>query len=146
MHAKYSRTVTIVLDHAPSIQLTKRRGGILRHIILENIKTLYVSTSDSGFMLVVVPNDYDLVAKNFVYPSKFHWFFTVFFKVLHFDNDGQSHKFLSHLEQMMNLYNKNVRISHTGTDALLRAAETRETRQKKLEHFFREAYAQVWPT
>uniref|UniRef100_A0A915J7Z2 NAD(P)H oxidase (H2O2-forming) n=1 Tax=Romanomermis culicivorax TaxID=13658 RepID=A0A915J7Z2_ROMCU len=124
MHEKYSRSVNVVLDHTPSIQLTKRRGGLLRHVGLENIQTLYISVSDSGFMLIVVPNDYDVV--------------------LHFETEGQCAKFLVHTEQLMKTHGRNIRVSHTGTDALLKAAETRETRQKKLEHFFRDAYAQAF--
>lgn len=63
MHEKYSRSVTVILDRKPAIQLAKRRGGLLRSVSLENIHTLQVTVSDTGFVLVDIPNDYDLVQK-----------------------------------------------------------------------------------
>lgn len=61
--------------------------------------------------------------------------------VLQFDNIAARKKFLSKLEGFLLNLKKTLEIIHTYKDVMLANAETKEKRQKRLEHFFREAYA-----
>ncbi len=61
--------------------------------------------------------------------------------VLEFETEPTRKRFLLKLETFMSGLKKSVEMSPVYTGPMLDGAETKERRQKKLEHFFREAYA-----
>lgn len=61
--------------------------------------------------------------------------------VLQFDNNSSRKKFLTKLESFLLNHKKALEIIHTYRDIMLEYAETKEKRQKRLDRFFREAYA-----
>lgn len=79
--------------------------------------------SDHGkaLLLLRIPRDYDLV--------------------LELDSLHSRGKFISKLETFLTSHKKHITIVHINRDIMLAKAETKERRQKKLEQFFREAYA-----
>lgn len=72
-------------------------------------------------VLLRIPRDYDLV--------------------LELDSLNSRGKFIAKLEGFLGTHKKHLTIVHTNRDIMLAKAETKERRQKKLEQFFREAYA-----
>lgn len=61
--------------------------------------------------------------------------------VLEFESVSSQKKFLKKLEDFLSLHKKEMRITDLSPEAILPNAETKERRQKRLEYFFREAYA-----
>ncbi|KAB7496237.1 Dual oxidase [Armadillidium nasatum] len=61
--------------------------------------------------------------------------------VLEFDSEAFQNKFLNKLEQLLVSQNKGLEKFHSYKEEMLASAETKERRQKRLENFFREAYA-----
>lgn len=74
-----------------------------------------------ALILIRVPRDHDLV--------------------LEFDTLAARRKFMSKLEAFLNSHKKRLISVHSPREIMLTNAETRERRQRRLEHFFREAYA-----
>lgn len=50
-------------------------------------------------------------------------------------------KFMKKLEDFLALHKKEMKVAEINVDTMLAMAETKERRQKRLEYFFREAYA-----
>ena len=75
-------------------------------------------------VLVRVPKDQDLV--------------------LEFDSETSRKKFLNKLEQLLKSHDKRLETFSALKEEMLAHAETNERRKKRLEHFFREAYAQTF--
>lgn len=63
--------------------------------------------------------------------------------MLQFSSEPSRKKFLSKLESFLTSRKKTLDILPTYREVMLANAETKEKRQKRLEHFFREAYALV---
>lgn len=106
------------------MQTINRKGEVLRRINLRNVTSVVVEvTQDSHKPMALIrsPVDHDLVVQ--------------------FDNNGARKKFLSILEQFLLNNKKTLEIIHTYRDVMLDNAETKEKRQKRLDKFFREAYA-----
>lgn len=61
--------------------------------------------------------------------------------VLEFESLSSQKKFLKKLEDFLSLHKKEMQVTDVNPDIILSHAETKERRQKRLEHFFREAYA-----
>lgn len=61
--------------------------------------------------------------------------------VLEFESLAYQKKFLKKLEDFLSLHKKSMNVVDVGSDIMLNRAETKERRQKRLEYFFREAYA-----
>ena len=61
--------------------------------------------------------------------------------VLEFDNTSDRKRFLVKLEAFLAGFTKNLEVNAISKETLLVNAETKERREKRLEHFFREAYA-----
>lgn len=105
-----------------------RKGEKLRTVSLQGIDSLAVEvTQDSHrkpMVLVRVPRDHDLV--------------------LEFDSEASRKKFLNKLEQLLKYHHKQMETLHAFKEEMLANAETNERRKKRLEHFFREAYAQTF--
>lgn len=107
-----------------SISTVNRKSETLRKIVIQDTSSLLVEvTQDSSKPMVLIraPRDHDLV--------------------LQFENNGSRKKFLTKLESFLLNHKKTLEIIHTYRDVMLANAETKEKRQKRLEHFFREAYA-----
>lgn len=64
-------------------------------------------------------------------------------QVLQFEHQPARNKFLHKLEAFLVSRKKTLETIQTYREAMLANAETKEKRQKRLEHFFREAYALV---
>lgn len=64
-------------------------------------------------------------------------------QVLQFEHEAARKKFLNKLEAFLSGRKKTLETIQTYREAMLANAETKEKRQKRLEHFFREAYALV---
>ncbi|CAG2108202.1 unnamed protein product, partial [Medioppia subpectinata] len=124
LHQNHKRYVKVKIGPEESISTINRKGETLRHINFKDANSLMVEvTQDSHKPMVLIrsPRDHDLV--------------------LQFDNIGTRKKFLAKLEAFLLNYKKTLEIIHTYKDVMLANAETKEKRQKRLEHFFREAYA-----
>lgn len=61
--------------------------------------------------------------------------------VLEFETVSLQKKFLKKLEDFLSLHKKDMKVNELISDIMLPNAETKERRQKRLEYFFREAYA-----
>lgn len=61
--------------------------------------------------------------------------------VLEFESVSSQKKFLKKLEDFLSLHKKEMRVTELTSEVMLPNAETKERRQKRLEFFFREAYA-----
>lgn len=125
LHQNHKRYVKVRIGPEESLSTVNRKGETLRKIDFKNVNSLVVEvTQDSShkpMVLIRSPRDHDLV--------------------LQFDNIGTRKKFLTKLEEFLIGLKKTLEIIHTYRDAMLSNAETKEKRQKRLEHFFREAYA-----
>lgn len=73
------------------------------------------------YILLRHPNDHDLV--------------------LELETLGARRKFVKKLEDFLALHKKEMTLLEVSREIMLSKAETRERRQKRLEYFFREAYA-----
>lgn len=61
--------------------------------------------------------------------------------VLEFESISSQKKFLKKLEDFLSLHKKDMKVNEVNPEIMLPNAETKERRQKRLEYFFREAYA-----
>lgn len=109
----------------PALYTINRKNEVLRKIDFTKIMILVVEiTVDCNhkpMILIPTPRDHDLV--------------------LQFQNTGSQKKFLTKLEHFLLNQRKVLQIEHRTKSEMLANAETKEKRQKRLEHFFREAYA-----
>ena len=124
LHQNHKRYVKVKIGPEESLSTCNRKGETLRNIDFKNVNSLVVEvTQDSRKPMVLIrsPKDHDLV--------------------LQFNNNATRKKFLSKLEAFLLNLKKTLEIIHTYRDVMLANAETKEKRQKRLEHFFREAYA-----
>lgn len=124
LHQNHKRYVKVKIGPEQSISTVNRKSETLRKIDIHDTSSLLVEvTQDSSkpMILIRAPRDHDLV--------------------LQFENNGSRKKFLTKLESFLLNQKKTLEIIHTYRDVMLANAETKEKRQKRLEHFFREAYA-----
>ncbi|XP_076054875.1 dual oxidase [Oratosquilla oratoria] len=125
LHQNHKRLVKVKFGPHEEISTVNRKGEKLRHLSLRDIDTLGVEiTQDSRrkpMVLLRVPKEHDLV--------------------LEFDHEASRKKFLYKMEQFCKLNKKTIEKFHTYKEEMLANAETKERRQKRLEDFFREAYA-----
>ncbi|XP_059617846.1 dual oxidase [Phlebotomus argentipes] len=127
LHANHKRLVTVKFGPEAAIYTVDRKGEKLRTFNLKNVDLVTVEESQSNYsqkrpyILLRVPNDHDLV--------------------LELESITQRRKFVKKLEDFLILHKKELAITEANRDIMLAKAETRERRQKRLEYFFREAYA-----
>ncbi|XP_022920959.2 dual oxidase [Onthophagus taurus] len=127
LHANHKRIVKIKFGPDACINVTGRKGEKLRSVDFKSCDHVSIEESvdmtgkRNPLVLIRVPKDHDLV--------------------LEFDNIGSRKKFIHKLEMFLASNKKNLNTKQVVRELLLAKAETRERRQKKLEHFFREAYA-----
>ena len=125
LHHNYKRHVTVKIGPEDSLSTINRKGETLRKIDFASVSKVIVEiTQDSAkkpMILIKSPRDHDLV--------------------LQFDNISARKKFLNKLESFLFIRKKTLEMIHTFRDVMLDHAETNEKRRKKLDRFFREAYA-----
>jgi dual oxidase len=121
----HKRFVKIRIGPDAALYTISRKNEMLRKLDFIKVQHLVVEiTTDSShkpMLLIRSPRDHDLV--------------------LQFANSGSQKKFLNRLEHFLFNHKKTLELIHTYKDVMLANAETKEKRQKRLEHFFREAYA-----
>ncbi|XP_058806177.1 dual oxidase isoform X1 [Phymastichus coffea] len=128
LHANHRRMIKVKFGPEPALYVVDRKGEMLRTFSFKDVNTVTIEESQEpesgqskGLVLLRIPRDYDLV--------------------LELDSLGSRRKFISKLETFLSSHKKHYTRSQTNRDILLAKAETKERRQKKLEHFFREAYS-----
>ncbi|XP_049777239.1 dual oxidase [Schistocerca cancellata] len=128
LHANHRRLVKVRFGPEAAMHTVDRKGEKLRTVCFKGYDALTVEESQacgSGgkrpLVLVRVPHDHDLV--------------------LEFDTLAARRKFVSKLEAFLGSHKVRLVTVPGQRDAMLANAETRERRQRRLEHFFREAYA-----
>ncbi|XP_069683631.1 dual oxidase [Periplaneta americana] len=128
LHANHRRLVKVKFGPEAAIHTVDRKGEKLRTVNFRTAEALTVEESQDSsgnkkrpLVLIRVPRDHDLV--------------------LEFDTLAARRKFVSKLEAFLNSHKKRLVSVQSPREAMLANAETRERRQKRLEHFFREAYA-----
>lgn len=125
LHLNHKRLVKVKFGPEEAFYTVNRKGEKLRKVNFKGVELLTVEvTQDSRkkpMLLVRVPRDYDLV--------------------LEFDSNTSRKRFLHKLETFLTSHKKHLEQIPTYREQMLSNAETRERREKRLEHFFREAYA-----
>ncbi|XP_072392840.1 dual oxidase [Diabrotica undecimpunctata] len=127
LHANHKRVVKVRFGPDAAIHVLERKGEKLRTINLKNVdnivleESLNVTSNKKPIVLIHVPRDYDLV--------------------LELESVASKKKFMNKLELFLNSNKKTLFCTQIVREVLLAKAETRQRREKKLEHFFREAYA-----
>ncbi|KAI1304155.1 Dual oxidase [Halotydeus destructor] len=124
LHHNYKRYVKVKIGPGEILSTINRKGEVLRRIDFSKVDTVVIEvTQDSRRPMALIrsPLDHDLV--------------------LQFDSNAARKKFLSMLEAFLANIKKTLEMIHTYKDVMLDNAETKEKRQKKLDKFFREAYA-----
>lgn len=127
LHANHKRLVTVKFGPETAIYTVDRKGEKLRTFSLRNVQTVTVEISQENYtkkrpyILLRIPNDHDLV--------------------LELETPGARRKFVKKLEDFLLLHKRDMNLIEVNRDIMLAKAETRERRQKRLEYFFREAYA-----
>lgn len=127
LHAHHKRLVKIRFGPEEAIHMVDRKGDKLRTISFNNVDCINIEESAETnnkrrpLALIRVPREHDLL--------------------LELDSLASRRKFLNKLESFLTAQKKNMSCVQSNRDHILAKAETRERRQKRLEHFFREAYA-----
>ncbi|GIX95728.1 dual oxidase, partial [Caerostris darwini] len=125
LHQNHKRCVKVKIGPDECITTINRKGEILRKLEFKSVTSLVIEitrdTHKKPMMLIRSPRDHDLV--------------------LQFEHEQARKKFLSKLETFLACRKKTLETIQTYREAMLANAETKEKRQKRLEHFFREAYA-----
>lgn len=127
LHANHKRLITVKFGPECAIYTVDRKGEKLRTFNLKHVDVLTVEESQANYahkrpyILLRVCNDHDLV--------------------LELESLSARRKFVKKLEDFLVFHKKEMTLNEVGRDIMLAKAETRERRQKRLEYFFREAYA-----
>lgn len=127
LHANHKRLVKVKFGPEAVIYTVDRKGEKLRTVCFKNFESVTIEESQETtdkkrpLLLLRVPRDHDLV--------------------LELDSIGSRKKFITKLESFLTSHKKHLICIQTVREIMLAKAETRERRQKRLEHFFREAYA-----
>lgn len=127
LHANHKRLVKVKFGPEAILYTVDRKGEKLRTVCFKNYDSVTIEESQETndkkrpLLLLRVPRDHDLV--------------------LELDSIGSRKKFIAKLESFLTSHKKSLICTQTVREILLAKAETRERRQKRLEHFFREAYA-----
>ena len=117
------RNVKVKFGPGEEISTVNRKGEKLRKVPLTGIDVLKVEITKDTKPMVLIRGikDHDLV--------------------LEFGSETFQNKFLNKLEQLLKRHGKRLQKVETVKHEIVETAETKERRQKKLENFFREAYA-----
>uniref|UniRef100_A0A1I8BWQ4 NAD(P)H oxidase (H2O2-forming) n=1 Tax=Meloidogyne hapla TaxID=6305 RepID=A0A1I8BWQ4_MELHA len=130
LNETFCRSILVELNSEYSqLKILKRRsGGILRKLDFGDVNLLRLTVTKSGsirkgqgpFVCISLPKNYDLVLR---LRSQHQWL-----------------KFRSALGNCLLKHGKLLKEVEAENDVLLEAAETKDKRQSKLDHFFREAF------
>ncbi|GLH03578.1 Dual oxidase [Gryllus bimaculatus] len=130
LHANHRRLVKVKFGPEAALHTVDRKGEKLRTVNFKGCDALTIEESQPDgsrasrkrpVVLIRAPRDHDLV--------------------LEFDTMGSRRKFVTKLETFLTSHKKRLLSVPALREVMLTNAETRERRQKRLEHFFREAYA-----
>lgn len=125
LHQNHKRLVKVKFGPEEAFYTVNRKGEKLRTVNIRGVDTLVIEVTQDNrkkpMILIRVPRDHDLV--------------------LEFDSMQSRAKFLAKLDGFLRSLKKSLESIATYRDPMLSNAETKERRQKRLEHFFREAYA-----
>ncbi|KAK9881555.1 hypothetical protein WA026_016432 [Henosepilachna vigintioctopunctata] len=126
LHANHTRLVKVRFGPDITLNIIGRKGEKLRTADFRSVEAVHVeesarTTRKKHIVLIKVPKDHDIV--------------------LELDSSNAKKKFLRKFELFLNSHDRTVLSTQVAREIILAKAETRERRQKKLEHFFREAYA-----
>ncbi|CAL1263202.1 unnamed protein product [Larinioides sclopetarius] len=125
LHQNHKRCVKVKIGPDECITTINRKGEVLRKVEFKSVTSLVIEvtrdTHKKPMVLIRSPRDHDLV--------------------LQFEHEAARKKFLNKLEVFLSSRKKTLETIQTYREAMLANAETKEKRQKRLEHFFREAYA-----
>ena len=124
LHQESNRFVKLHFGPDLAIYTVNRKGEVQRRVGLTNSTTEVKSSLDSTSspMVLVKSNEtHDLV--------------------LIFQSTNDRKKFLAKLESLLTSFERTIEVHNASREMLLLNAETKETREKRLETFFREAYA-----
>ena len=124
LHQNYKRYVTVKIGPDEALCIINRKGETLRRMDFRSTPIIQVElTQDARKPMILIRSekDYDLV--------------------LQFDSNTPRKKFLMKLEAFLMNNKKTLEIYHVHKEVMLANAETKEKRQKRLDRFFREAYA-----
>ena len=125
LHQESNRFVKLHFGPDLAIYTVNRKGEVQRRVGLTGSTTAQVKSSldsTSSPMVLVKSNEtHDLV--------------------LIFQSTNDRKKFLSKLESLLTSFERTIEVQNVSREMLLLNAETKETREKRLETFFREAYA-----
>uniref|UniRef100_A0A915MH54 NAD(P)H oxidase (H2O2-forming) n=1 Tax=Meloidogyne javanica TaxID=6303 RepID=A0A915MH54_MELJA len=134
LNETFCRSILVELNSEYSqLKILKRRsGGILRKLDFGDVNVLRLTVTKSGsvrkgqgpFVCISLPKNYDIVLR---LRSKHQW-----------------SKFRSSLGNCLLKHGKLLKEVEAENDVLLEAAETKDKRQSKLDHFFREAYSRAF--
>ena len=125
LHQSTNRQVFLLFGPDLSLSTENRKGEVMRRVGLGGHPTTVVRVSQdstsSPMALVKSDEHHDLV--------------------LIFASVADRKKFLTKLEALLSKFQKRLEVSLVSRELLLQVAETKETRERRLETFFREAYA-----
>ena len=125
LHQNHRRNVKIKFGPDVAFHTVNRKGVKLRTARFNSVETVVVEVTEDRrskpMCLVRVPNDHDVV--------------------LDFDSVNSRKRFLAKLEHFLAGHHKTMETVDTYKEQMLQNADTKERRQKRLEHFFREAYS-----
>ncbi|XP_076302111.1 dual oxidase-like [Lasioglossum baleicum] len=135
LHANHRRLVKVKFGPEAALHIVDRKGEKLRTFDFCDVNTVTIEESQEdenghrkALVLLRIPRDYDLV--------------------LELDSLASRRKFIAKLEAFLASHKKHFTLSQVSRDIMLAkgrgrggGGETKERRQKKLEQFFREAYA-----
>ena len=124
LHQESNRFVKLHFGPDLAIYTVNRKGEVQRRVGLTGASTEVKSSLDSTsspMVLVKSTETHDLV--------------------LIFQSTNDRKKFLAKLESFLTSFERTIELHNVSREMLLLHAETKETREKRLETFFREAYA-----
>ncbi|XP_046845729.1 dual oxidase 2-like isoform X2 [Xenia sp. Carnegie-2017] len=121
------RTVKVKLGPAKTIRVSSDRGQLLRTIDLKGMEWIIVflqSDRERTLLSVRMDREYDMILK--------------------FDSEPQRKEFLETFETFLNKHDIKCNRNEMRTQMLISSAHTKEDRQKRLEKFFRVAFAHAF--
>uniref|UniRef100_T1IYT7 NAD(P)H oxidase (H2O2-forming) n=1 Tax=Strigamia maritima TaxID=126957 RepID=T1IYT7_STRMM len=125
LHQNHKRYGTVKFGPDQALYTVNRKGEKLRKVDFTSVETIVCEVTTDHLhkpaVLVRVPKDHDLVLEFYSVQSR--------------------KKFLYKLETFVANHRKTLEQIPSPREQMIANAETKERRQKRLEHFFREAYA-----
>lgn len=147
LHANHKRLVTVKFGPDASISTVDRKGQKLRTFNLKSVDSVTVEKTPVCTNLFNKPDELNscqihIFQDHFTRQKSYVLLRQTYDHdlVLEFENSA-NRKFLKKLEDFLSLHKKEMHVQEVPSEVLQAKAETKERRQKRLEFFFREAYA-----